>query len=116
MLDSSTMKKGKKVAIVAAAIALPLTLSACNPMFSQSDAWAAGAGPTKVRFCESGNNYAINTGNGYYGAWQFDYPSWHANGGGQFANYPHYASKQQQDYVAWTYWKKAGWGPWACKP
>ena len=62
-------------------------------MFSASRAWAAGAGPTKVRICESGNNYSINTGNGYYGAWRFDYPSWHANGGGQFAAYPNYASR-----------------------
>jgi hypothetical protein len=84
--------------------------------FAESRAWAAGSGPTRVRYCESGNNYGINTGNGYYGAWQFDYRSWHANGGGQFASYPHYASKDQQDYVAWTYWKRAGWSPWACKP
>lgn len=109
----------RKLATLSAATlagAATLGLSACNPQFAQSDAWAAQAGPTKVRICESGNNYGINTGNGYYGAWQFDYASWHANGGGRFASYPHYASKQQQDYVAWTYWQKAGWGPWACKP
>ena len=61
--------------------------------------------------CESTNNYSINTGNGYYGAWQFDYPSWHANGGGQFAEYPHQATPAQQDFVAYTYWLRAGWGP-----
>ncbi len=80
----------------------------------ESAAWAATAKPSAVVKCESGGNYSINTGNGYYGAWQFDYSSWHANGGGQFAEYPHQASKAQQDYVAWTYWKRSGWGPWAC--
>ncbi|TXH41471.1 MAG: hypothetical protein E6Q90_11680 [Actinobacteria bacterium] len=67
-----------------------------------------------VKSCESTNNYSTNTGNGYYGAWQFDYPSWHANGGGQFADYPHQATPAQQDFVAYTYWLKAGWGPWEC--
>lgn len=84
--------------------------------FAESRTWAAEPGPVKVRMCESGNTYTINTGNGYYGAWQFDYASWQANGGGEFAAYPHKASKDQQDFVAWTYWKKAGWRPWGCKP
>ncbi|MFM2438752.1 MAG: hypothetical protein RLZ55_1577 [Actinomycetota bacterium] len=90
--------------------------AAAAERFAESRTWAAGAGPVRVRMCESRDNYAINTGNGYYGAWQFDYPSWHANGGGEFAAYPHKASKDQQDFVAWTYWKKAGWRPWSCKP
>ena len=91
----------------------PVT-SGGSGMFAESAAWAATAKPLAVVKCESGGNYSINTGNGYYGAWQFDYQSWHANGGGQFAEYPHQASKAQQDYVAWTYWKRSGWGPWAC--
>lgn len=85
-----------------------------DPAFAQSSAWAATAKPQSVIKCESGGNYSINTGNGYYGAWQFDYPSWHANGGGRFAQFPHQASKPEQDFVAWTYWSRSGWGPWAC--
>lgn len=85
-----------------------------DPMFAQSSAWAAGAKQQSVIQCESSGNYSINTGNGYYGAWQFDYPSWHANGGGRFAQFPHQATKAQQDYVAWTYWQRSGWRPWAC--
>lgn len=77
-------------------------------------AWASSPKAMAVKFCESTNNYAINTGNGYYGAWQFDHPSWHANGGGQFAEYPHEATPEQQDLVAYTYFQKAGWGPWEC--
>ncbi|MCB0915555.1 MAG: transglycosylase family protein [Actinobacteria bacterium] len=82
--------------------------------YGDSAAWAASAKPQSVIMCESGGDYQINTGNGYYGAWQFDYPSWHDNGGGVFAEYPHQATKAQQDYVAWTYWLKAGWRPWEC--
>ena len=90
--------------------------AAQNDQFSASRAWAAGSSPTAVRMCESGNNYGINTGSGYYGAWQFDLPSWYANGGGQFAGLPNYATKDQRDFVAYTYWQRAGWGPWSCKP
>mgnify|MGYP003603883192 FL=1 len=82
--------------------------------YGDSAAWADSEKSLAVKMCESGNNYAINTGNGYYGAWQFDYPSWHDNGGGMFAEYPHQATKAQQDYIAWTYWRKAGWRPWEC--
>ncbi len=82
--------------------------------YGDSAAWAASAKSQSVIMCESSGNYQINTGNGYYGAWQFDYPSWHYNGGGLFAEYPHQATKAQQDYVAWTYWLKAGWRPWEC--
>ena len=76
--------------------------------------WASGAKPMSVKQCESGNNYSTNTGNGYYGAWQFDRSSWLANGGGQYAAYPHLATPAQQDQIAYNYYQKAGWGPWAC--
>lgn len=82
--------------------------------YGDSAAWASSAKSQSVIMCESGGDYTINTGNGYYGAWQFDYPSWHYNNGGVFAEYPHQATKAQQDYVAWTYWLKAGWRPWEC--
>ena len=100
--------------VAAATVDAPVTTFAGDPMFAQSAAWAATAKPPAVIMCESGGNYSINTGNGYYGAWQFDYPSWHANGGGRFAQFPHQASKAEQDFVAWTYWTRSGWGPWAC--
>jgi resuscitation-promoting factor RpfB len=50
--------------------------------------------------CESGGNWAANTGNGYYGGLQFDTATWRANGGGQYAPYPHQASREQQIAVA----------------
>jgi resuscitation-promoting factor RpfB len=50
--------------------------------------------------CESGGNWAANSGNGYYGGLQFDESTWSANGGEQFAPYPHQASRDQQIAVA----------------
>jgi uncharacterized protein YabE (DUF348 family) len=46
--------------------------------------------------CEAGGNWAINTGNGYYGGLQFDKQTWNAYGGSQYAALPHQASREQQ--------------------
>ncbi|QCB99090.1 resuscitation-promoting factor [Arthrobacter sp. PAMC25564] len=68
----------------------------------------------KIAQCESGGNWAINSGNGYYGGLQFDISSWLANGGGTYAPNAAAASKAQQIAVANTYYAKAGLGPWGC--
>lgn len=47
--------------------------------------------------CESGGNWAINTGNGYQGGLQFTSSTWHANGGSGSANN---ASREEQIRVA----------------
>lgn len=65
----------------------------------------------RLRQCESGNNYAINTGNGYYGAYQFDLGTWRSVGG---AGYPHQASPATQDALALKLWRQRGWSPWTC--
>ena len=82
--------------------------------YSGADAWAASGKAQSVIQCESGGNYSINTGNGYYGAWQFDQSSWLANGGGQYASLPSQASASQQNQIAYNYYQNAGWRPWAC--
>lgn len=65
--------------------------------------------------CESGGNYRINTGNGYYGAYQFSKPTWDSVGGQQFAQYPHQASIEQQTIMAQKLQQRSGWGQWpAC--
>ena len=79
-----------------------------------ASAWASSGKSMSVKACESGGNYSTNTGNGYYGAWQFDLPSWHANGGGAYASRPDLAPAWAQDQVAYNYYQKAGWGPWGC--
>ncbi len=50
--------------------------------------------------CESGGNWSINTGNGYYGGLQFDRATWSSNGGTRYAPYPHQASREEQIAVA----------------
>ncbi|WP_308190662.1 ubiquitin-like domain-containing protein [Arthrobacter hankyongi] len=65
--------------------------------------------------CESGGNWSINTGNGYYGGLQFSQSSWLGAGGGQYAPYPHMASASEQIAVAETLRSSGGWGHWpAC--
>ncbi len=61
---------------------------------------AEGSVWDRLARCESGGNWAANTGNGYYGGLQFDEGTWRANGGGQYAAYPHQASREQQIAVA----------------
>lgn len=58
---------------------------------------------------ESGGNYATNTGNGYYGAWQFDQSTWNSNGG---TGNPADASPAQQDAIAQATWAARGNQPW----
>ncbi|SDP16691.1 Uncharacterized conserved protein YabE, contains G5 and tandem DUF348 domains [Actinopolyspora xinjiangensis] len=54
----------------------------------------------KLAECESGGNWHINTGNGYYGGVQFNKSTWDAYGGDQYAAYPHQASREQQIAIA----------------
>jgi uncharacterized protein YabE (DUF348 family) len=68
----------------------------------------------RIAQCESGGNWHINTGNGYYGGLQFDYSSWLANGGADFAPRADLASREQQITVANRYYAKSGLGPWGC--
>jgi resuscitation-promoting factor RpfB len=68
----------------------------------------------RIAQCESGGNWSINTGNGYYGGLQFDYSSWLANGGDDFAPRADLASRAEQITVANRYYEKAGLGPWGC--
>jgi hypothetical protein len=51
----------------------------------------------RLAHCESGGNWAINTGNGYYGGLQFSLSTWRAYGG---AGYPHQQSREYQISIA----------------
>ena len=66
--------------------------------------------------CESGGNWAINTGNGYYGGLQFSQGTWLGYGGGEFAAYPHEATREEQIIVAERLRAARGYAPWpACR-
>lgn len=65
-----------------------------------------------LRQCESGGNYKDDTGNGYYGAYQFALGTWHGLG---FSGLPSNASPAVQDQAAQKLQARSGWGQWpAC--
>lgn len=59
--------------------------------------------------CESGGNWAINTGNGYYGGLQFSPSTWAANGG---VGMPNQASRSEQIRIAENTLRTQGIGAW----
>ena len=65
----------------------------------------------KIAKCESGGNWSINTGNGYYGGLQFSLATWRSVGG---PGYPHEQSKATQIKYAKILQARSGWGQWSC--
>ena len=90
------------LAAVAGALAVaPIALAATASADSVN--WDA------IAACESGGNWAINTGNGYFGGLQFSPGTWRANGG---AGMPHQASREEQIRVAENVLRTQGIGAW----
>lgn len=66
----------------------------------------------RLRRCESGGRYDINTGNGFFGAYQFVHSTWRGLG---FTGMPHHAPPHVQDEAAQKLQARSGWGQWpAC--
>jgi len=63
----------------------------------------------ELRYCESGDNYSADTGNGYYGAYQFSLPTWEALG---YSGLPSNAPPAVQDAAAQRLQAQWGWGQW----
>jgi uncharacterized protein YabE (DUF348 family) len=68
----------------------------------------------KIAQCESGGNWSINTGNGYYGGLQFNIQTWIGAGGGAYAPNASLASKAQQIDIANRVYAQRGLQPWGC--
>ena len=66
----------------------------------------------QVARCESGGNWAINTGNGYHGGLQFSPGTWAAHGGTKYAPTAYMASKDQQIAIAENVLASQGRGAW----
>lgn len=62
-----------------------------------------------LRNCESGGNYQEDTGNGYFGAYQFALATWRSLGG---SGLPSQASPAQQDAMAVRLQQRSGWSAW----
>jgi resuscitation-promoting factor RpfB len=65
-----------------------------------------------VASCESGGDWSIDTGNGFYGGLQFTNSTWLAYGGGAYASQANYASREQQIAVAERVYQSQGSGAW----
>ncbi|MFF5129861.1 transglycosylase family protein [Streptomyces syringium] len=93
--------------VAGVAVAAPL-MAATSASAASVDTWDA------VAKCESGGNWSINTGNGYYGGLQFSQSSWNAAGGQAYADRADHATKSQQIAVAEKLLAMQGPGAWGC--
>ncbi|WP_405820861.1 transglycosylase family protein [Streptomyces sp. NBC_01390] len=91
--------------VTGAAVAAPL-LAAGSASAATSAEWDT------VAQCESGGNWSINTGNGYYGGLQFSASTWAAYGGTAYAGTADQASKSQQITIAEKVLAGQGKGAW----
>ncbi|MCG7597347.1 transglycosylase family protein [Mycobacterium sp. C3-094] len=62
--------------------------------------------------CEAGGNWAINTGNGFFGGVQFDQNTWERNGGLRYAQRADLATREEQIAIAEVTRARQGWGAW----
>jgi resuscitation-promoting factor RpfB len=76
------------------------------PPVAEGSAWDA------LSRCEAGGNWAINTGNGFYGGVQFDQNTWERNGGLRYAQRADLASREEQIAIAEVTRARQGWGAW----
>ncbi|MER7756821.1 transglycosylase family protein [Kitasatospora sp. NPDC097643] len=86
-------------------LAMPI-LTATGASAAPASTWDA------VAQCESGGNWSINTGNGFYGGLQFTSGTWKAYGGTSYAPQANQASRAQQITVAEKVLASQGPGAW----
>ena len=79
------------------------------PAGVQTNYVGAGGTLAAIRACESGGNYSTNTGNGFYGAYQFTQSTWESVGG---SGNPAAASPAEQDKRAAMLYAQQGSSPW----
>ena len=104
--------RGRIGAIVLDVSATLLTGVSLAPAAPAAPAAQAVSVWDRVAACESGGNWAINTGNGYYGGLQFSVPTWRAFGGTAYAPSANRASKAVQIAVARRVLRAQGPGAW----
>ena len=100
---SQTRRNIGRLAVAGVAIGAPITVAASPAFAAGGNDWEA------VAQCESGGNWNINTGNGYYGGVQFSQSSWAAVGG---TGLPSNASKSEQIQRAEALYAIQGAGAW----
>ncbi|WP_335939731.1 transglycosylase family protein [Streptomyces sp. PTD5-9] len=104
---SKAVRVATLAGVAGSAVAVPL-MGATGASAASVATWDA------VAQCESGGNWSINTGNGYYGGLQFSQSSWAAAGGLQYAPRADLATKAQQIATAERLLAMQGPGAWGC--
>jgi hypothetical protein len=123
-------RRARRFASIAALAAVPLVASCTPKELRRWQAWhakdpAAAAAYIAARSdgppsgvwddlaqCESGGDWHVDTGNGYYGGLQFSASTWRAVGG---SGYPHEHGRAEQIRRAELLLDEQGWGAWpAC--
>lgn len=99
-------KRTLAAVFTALAVAAPMSSSVISADAATSRTW------NRLAECESGGNWHINTGNGYYGGLQFSYSTWLSYGGGKFAKRADLATRTEQIVIAERVLRGQGWGAW----
>lgn len=119
-------RRRARLGALGALVAIP-ALGACTPQ--EFAAWRAAtpgasasapAEPAATEWtvwddlaeCESGGDWAIDTGNGYFGGLQFAAGTWRGHGGEEFASTADAATREQQIQIAERVLDEQGWGAW----
>jgi resuscitation-promoting factor RpfA len=105
-LLTSTIIKRLIGVIATVALALGIASVGSAPASAASTVW------DRVAKCESGGNWRISTGNGYYGGLQFSSRTWKGYGGGRYASRANRASKAEQIAIARRVLAAQGPGAW----
>ncbi len=115
VLGASVSRAPTVDAVAAAAVYLPIRTPAPVAR-ARVVTFAGGSVWDRLAQCESSGNWAINTGNGYYGGLQFSIGTWDGYGGAAFAARPDLATREQQITVAERLRAARGYAPWpACR-
>ena len=110
------MRRQHRCKALLGVLSLSAGLLATNPTpvsaWSRWDAPPTAENLEALRWCESTNDYNADTGNGYYGAYQFSLETWAWLG---YWGYPSEADPETQDQAALDLYDYANWDSWpAC--
>ena len=111
------MRKQHRIKALLAGLSLSAGLLAVTPLGGAvpAQAWSRWDEPPTaenleaLRWCESTNDYSIDTGNGYYGAYQFSLETWWWLG---YEGWPSEASPEVQDRAALDLYDYSNWDAW----
>ena len=108
VVEEKEVKKAKP-ALIARGTKQAGNTGAAAPAVASGSVWDS------LAQCESGGNWAINTGNGFSGGLQFTPSTWAGHGGTAYAPSAHLATREQQIAIAERVQASQGWGAWpAC--